>query len=136
MSATKRKRASPSERYSAKLLFQLRFGNEETETPMRISEQRIVTLGAISPEDAYRQAVDHGKKRQESFRNEDGISVRLEFVGVMDLMHLGAEADENEVWYEIKRMRAPMERRTKLIPPKKELPVFQLATRPRRNKAS
>lgn len=126
MSVKKSKNARSSERYSAKLLFQLRFGNEVGSAPMRITEHRIITLMAVDPEDAYRQAIAYGKANKTSFRNDDGVKVSLELVGVMDLMHLGAEADAIEVWYEMKKMRAPMERRAALIPSKNDLPVFRL----------
>ena len=112
-------------RFAAKLLFQLRFENESSKSPMRLAEQRIIVVDAANPDNAYQQALRYGASKQESFLNEDGVEVHLEFVGVMDLMHLGAEADESEVWYEIKRMRAPLERKSRLIPRKGDLGVFK-----------
>jgi hypothetical protein len=39
----------------------------------------------------------------------------------MDLLGLGPECEENEVWYEIKEYLNPMERKSKLLPPEKRL---------------
>lgn len=127
MNAKSKSRSARSrpERFAAKLLFQLRFENEGSTSPMRLAEQRIIIVEAPNPDHAYKQALRYGASKQESFLNEDGVEVRLEFVGVMDLMHLGAEADENEVWYEVKRMRAPLERKSRLIPRKSDLGVFK-----------
>jgi hypothetical protein len=57
--------------------------------------------------------------------------VFFEFVGVQQLMELGSECDPNEVWYEIREMFRPMERKKRLIPPEKSLYAFD---GPRRRK--
>lgn len=111
-------------RFAAKLLFQYRVGREG-ESKFRICEERIVILSKRTPESAYAEAIGIGKASCESFVNEEGKSVAIEFVGIVDMMDLGLESESNEVWYEIKTMLRPMERRSKLIPPKERLSAFR-----------
>lgn len=49
-----------------------------------------------------------------------------EFIGVEELLELGSGPDEQEeVWWEFVPMLRPMERRSKLIPPKHRLRAFE-----------
>jgi hypothetical protein len=41
------------------------------------------------------------------------------------MIHLGEEADEDEWWYSVRRMKAPMERRKRLIPDANYLSAFR-----------
>jgi hypothetical protein len=49
----------------------------------------------------------------------------MEFVGVLDLIELDPECEEDEVWYEIKTSLRPMERRAKLLPADKDLAAIR-----------
>ena len=119
------------DRYAAKLLFQFRFDND-TPVSMRMVEERIIVILAKSASDAYKKALSRGKKNQARFKNEEGLLVNFEFVGVSDLMHLGVECESDEVWYEIRRMKSPVERKNKIIPEKRSLSAFQYESRKKR----
>jgi hypothetical protein len=108
------------EQFSAKLLFQFRIGRQRHSQRRRLCEERIVQLQASSSKVALTIAKRKGRTAQHSYRNIDGEMVRFEFVGVMDLLHLGP-CEEGEVWFEFTRRLSPMERRHKLIPPDSEL---------------
>ena len=108
------------QRFSAKLLFQYRVGSSKN-SKFRICEERIVTFREIDARTALDKAKKIGSSSEESYKNDEGGHVHIEFIGVRDLMQLGAESELGEVWYEIKTMLLPMERKKKLIPPEKEL---------------
>ena len=101
-------------RYAAKLLFQ--FSVEGDVRKHRLCEERILNFQARSPREALRVAKQRGKKGEHAYKNSDGDVVAFQFVGVMDLMSLGVEAGDDEVWYEIRERLNPMERRTRIIP--------------------
>jgi len=112
-------------RFAAKLLFQYRVG-KPANSKFRICEERIVVLRKNTPESALSEANRIGESSQTDFLNDEGETVAIEFVGVLDLMNLGLESEPNEVWYEIKTMLRPVERRKKLIPPKEKLSAFRI----------
>jgi hypothetical protein len=56
---------------------------------------------------------------------------RLWFVGVLQLMRLGAECADGEVWWELRRRRRAKERPRALLPAARTLWVF--GNRPSRN---
>lgn len=113
-------KSSLDSRFSAKLLFQYRIGGPK-QSKFRICEERIVTLRNKSAAGAIREAKKIAKNSQSCYLNDDGNKVFIEFVGLLDFMELGVESDENEVWYEIKTMLRPMERKNKIIPPDEKL---------------
>lgn len=80
---------------------------------------------ALSADEAYRIASEKGLEGKFKFKNDDGVRIYFEFVGVLDLMHLGLEAGDDEVWYEIKRMRCPMSRKRSLLPSRSQLSAFK-----------
>ena len=47
--------------------------------------------------------------------------MRFEFIGVMELLHLGVECDSDEVWWEMSRDLLPSERRGRYFPPDAQL---------------
>ena len=47
--------------------------------------------------------------------------VYFEFIGVMDLLHLGPECDDDQVWYDIHERLLPMERKLEVIPAESDL---------------
>lgn len=104
-------------RYSAMLLFQYRadLGNGQSDV-MRCCEERLIVLFARNAESALRKAKAHGKESEFNGRSEAGNRVLFEFVGVKDLLLLELH-DEQEVWYDIRTLKLPMERRDKILPP-------------------
>jgi hypothetical protein len=100
-------------RFAAKLLFQFRVG-PRARSRRRLCEERTVLFRANSPKQALSKAKRAGKAAQLTYVNSDGQTVYFEFVGVMDLLHLGRECNQDEVWYEVKELVKPMERRAKL----------------------
>jgi Domain of unknown function (DUF4288) len=108
-------------RYSAKLLFQFRVIVDGECGKRRICEERIVLIEAASARTALISAKSKGKKAQFRYRNANGNPVRFEFIGVMDLLCLGVECKEDEVWYDIVERLLPLERKSTLIPPESEL---------------
>lgn len=119
------RRMTDTSRFAAKLLFQYRVG-KPANSKFRICEERIVVLRKNTPESALSEANRIGESSQTDFLNDEGETVAIEFVGVLDLMNLGLESEPNEVWYEIKTMLRPVERRKKLIPPKEKLSAFRI----------
>lgn len=108
-------------RYAVKMLFQYRASYRGEQYKMRTVEERIVVFREISARVAYSKALRYGKRAQFDLVNDHGAKIYFEFVGVLDLEELGIECDDNEVWYDIKRMKMPMERRKALIPDKSKL---------------
>lgn len=72
-----------------------------------------------------RYALSRAKKMAQAttydFENANGDRVFFEFVGVVDLLHLGAECQPEEVWYDLMDRLRPMERQAKLIRSDSEL---------------
>lgn len=108
-------------RYSAKLMFQFRVDLGDDSGKRRLCEERIVVLQAASAKSALAQAKRRGRKAEYSYRNTDGNQVYFEFVGILDLLHLGPECEPDEVWYDIRERLLPMERRDAILPPETEL---------------
>lgn len=109
-------------RYSVKLLFQFRadLGEGRSDT-MRRCEERIIVLSARSAESALRKAKHYGKSEEFDAKAEAGNPIYFEFIGVTDLLELGAECEPNEVWYDIVTLKLPSERRDRLIPKESDL---------------
>lgn len=118
-------RDSPELRFAAKLLFQFR---HEDDAPggFRNVEERIVLLLGRDAATVYAAAQRRGKRASYSYLNDGGGRVYFEFVGITDLMNLGPETEDDEVWYDIRRMKDPMQRRRDLIPDKQSLDAFKL----------
>lgn len=110
-----------SERYAAKLLFQFRVTVDGDDGVMRTCEERIVVLRAMHARDALAKAKRYGRKEQFDYRNDDGNPVHLQFVGVLDLLRLGPECEDDEVWYDIVTRKQPMERAASIVPKESEL---------------
>jgi hypothetical protein len=92
---------------------------------MRTCEERIVTFKAPSAERAWQKAQSLGLAHQFEYRNDSGGTVHFEYVGIMDLLHLGSErSGPEEVWYDIVDRLKPSERKAKLIPRKQDLQAF------------
>ena len=78
-------------------------------------------LDAVSAKQALAKAKRKGKKSEFHYKNDDDNPVYFEFIGVLDLLELGLECEDDEVWYDIVQRLLPSERRSKLIPPEAEL---------------
>jgi hypothetical protein len=96
---------------------------------MRTVERRIVVFDGFSADNALNLAIKCGRNSELVYDNDAGGKVHLEFVGVEDLMHLGSECADNEVWYEIGTMLLPNERKSSLIPHAEELSAIKLERR-------
>ena len=105
-------------RFSAKLLFQFRVGSSSV---MRLCEERIILLTAQSGRGALALAKKRGNAAQHSYKNGEGATVRFEFIGVLDLLHLGVECEADEVWYNITQRKLPKERASQILPPESSL---------------
>jgi hypothetical protein len=100
---------------------------------LEASEERIIHIHARSDAEALRKAKRYGASEEWSDSRE-ASKVRFEFVGVLDLRDLLAcSPDEGEVWYELKEMLRPSERRRSLIPSGRELIVNAWIRRQRKN---
>ena len=89
----------------------------------------MILIKAKSAREALRLARRHASRRRRSFRTTDGSRMAFEFVGVLDLLHLGVECEPEEVWYDIIQLVRPMERRRELIPPEAKLNAIQWEAR-------
>ena len=117
------------DRYSAKLLFQFRIDIEDAPSKRRRCEERIVVFEAKTAQAALKKSQRRGQIAEHSYTNEEGNAVHFEFIGIMDLLLLGVECDDDEVWYDVRERMLPMERRDKLIPPESELNAIRNATK-------
>lgn len=115
------------QRYAAMLLFQFRVVTSGVSNSRRLCEKRLILLTAPDGRAALKTAKCRGRKAQHSYLNGDGGRVRFEFVGVLDLLHLGVECEPDEVYYQLCRHTKPMERRAKLLPPESRLQKLQRA---------
>lgn len=112
-------------KYSAKLLFQFRVVINKDSGKRRLCEERIIIFHCETPDLAVIKMNERGKKEEFDYVNDDGNTVFFEFIGIQDLLELGSETKEDEVWYDIKEYLTPMERKDKLIPNPKSLSVFK-----------
>jgi hypothetical protein len=125
---------TPDGRYAAKLLFQFR-SEDDKPGGFRIVEERILLIETETAELAYKAAMQRGKEGESAFKNDEGAKVFVEFVGVTDLMSLGPEVEDDEVWYDIRQMKDPMQRKSTLVPKKRDLSAICLE-RPYRTNAA
>jgi hypothetical protein len=114
-------KSSQGDRYAAKLLFQYRVLVDRKPNIMRTCEERMVVFRAKSARNALSAAKRRGKNAQFQQTNPAGNRVFFEFVGVLDLLQLGPECEDDEVWYEIKVIKQPKERSKKVIPSERKL---------------
>ncbi len=102
--------------FAAKLLFEFYITVNGKAGVRRLCEERIVLIQAPTARDALREANRQGRAAQ--YRDANGGNpLHFRFVGVIDLMKLGIECQDNEVWYDVVVRERPMERREKLVPP-------------------
>lgn len=111
-------------RYSAKLLFQYRFP-KDLASRYRTVEERLVCLHASSAKQALSMFKQRGKRDAYRFTNNDGVPVRFEFVGVIEMIHLGQEAEKDEFWYSVRRMKMTREKEKSVVPSAQDLSAFR-----------
>ena len=112
-------------RFSVKLLFQFRVESLGASNVMRLCEERIILLNAKSGRSALVAAKRRGKASEHSYKNDAGATVHFEFVGVLDLLHLGVECEADEVWYNITQRKLPKERASKILPSESSLSAIR-----------
>lgn len=108
-------------RYAALLLFQFRVVTAGEVNKRRLCEKRLILLAAPNGRAALRAAKRRGRASRHNYLNGNGGRVNFEFVGVLDLLHLGVECEPDEVWYQMCRLEEPMERRSRLLPAESRL---------------
>jgi hypothetical protein len=110
-------------RYAAKLLFQFRRSDEPADGGhRRIVERRIVAIDASGPEEAYERALALGAEEEWS-GNYGDFDVNFELVGILQMIERTA-GDDSELWWELDELDAPLERAAELVPPKRDLIIF------------
>ena len=114
-------------RYSAKLLFQFRMVANGDSGVRRLCEERIIVFRAASPRSALVEAKRRGKAAQHRYKNNLGDPVYFEFVGILDLLELGAECEADEMWYGLVEKLRPMERKHTILPKEKDLTAIRNA---------
>ena len=107
--------------YSAKLLFEFAVLVGGKPGARRLCEERLILLEAADARSAVREAKRQGRSAQYRYRNGDRNRVLFRFVGILDLVHLGVECQQNEVWYDITERLRPMERRQTILPAEAQL---------------
>jgi len=118
-------RTQQTRRYAAKLLFQFRVVTDGQSDKRRTCIESIINFHAQGASAALRHAKKRGREREVRYANPDGNPVFVEFVGVLDLQDLGSECEEDEVWYNVKTVLTPMERKSRILPAEKDLCVFK-----------
>ena len=111
-------------KYSAKLLFQWRPVRKGVSRKRRVCEERIIVIEAVSAREALKKVKKIGKKEEYNETN-DGIKIFFEFIGVQELKDISLSFSDGEVWYELREMVNPMERKSKLIPKENKLDALR-----------
>ena len=83
---------------------------------MRICEEKILLFSVKNNEDIISLSKEKAKELEFDFENDNDDKVFYEFIGILDICHLGTEVEDNEVWYDIKTMLTPMERKDNILP--------------------
>lgn len=100
--------------YAATLLYQYSVKGEPS--TIRLCEKQIIHVKASSDREALRLARKHGKSRTSRYENAAGSITCFDFVAVTDLIDLMEPdpGDPLEVWYDILRLKTPLERKQEL----------------------
>ncbi len=111
------------------LLFQFRVVTDGVANRRRLCERRLLVLEALSGRDALKKAKRRGRKSEHHYANSRGGQVFFEFVGVLDLLNLGPECEDGEVWYQLCELLEPRERQDQLIPAEETLQAIAEGSR-------
>lgn len=120
--------------YAAKLLFQFRITVGGVDGKRRACEERITLIKSRTARQALAEAKRRGAESEHDYTNNEGSPVQFEFVGVMDLMHLGIECEPSTVWYDITDRLLPFERRKKILPAESQLSAIVLESKANRSR--
>jgi len=112
-------------KFAAQLLFQFKVIVDGSPSKRRITQTSIIVLKAKTAQSALALAKKRGKDREYEYLNDEDNNVFFEFIGVQELLHLGVECEEDEVWYDVKERLLPMERRVNFIPKESDLNAFK-----------
>lgn len=110
-------------RFAARLLFQYRVEHRGRSNKMRTCEERTLILRSRSPAAALKKAERYGRKQENSVK-DCAKFVYFEFVGVTEMLALDSLTDEDEVWWDIRKIRTPSERKRELVPVAAKLRAF------------
>lgn len=119
-SRASKKKPAAERRFAAVLLFQFQIGEGTEYGKFRTCERRIINFKATTYRKALSHARSYGKKEQLQYHNAEGVLVRFQFVGLMDLTDLDI-CNEEEVWYDIVDLKEPMERKSEILPSEDKL---------------
>ena len=113
-------------RYTAVLLFEFNVTSRGRSLARRLCEERVIVFPASTAKAALAHAKAYGRAEQHSYTNARGGKVRFRFVGLLDLLHVGVECGPEEVWYGLRELLRPMERRRSLVPPEASLNAVRI----------
>jgi hypothetical protein len=97
-------------------MFQFRVVANRRSYARRLCEERIFIIDAGSAPESLAKAKRRGRKAEHRYRNTYDHMVHYEFIGVMAIVELGLECDDDEVWYEFYDRVRPDKRRSRFIP--------------------
>jgi hypothetical protein len=109
-------------RYAANLMFQYGLDGHRQARPL--CEKRIIVLEARGAKEAVRRARQYGKRQELSYRNADGQTFRIRFLGLVDVLGL-EHSEAEEVYYSMFRTSRPVQH----LQRDEHLAVFQVGPR-------
>lgn len=111
-------------KFAALMLFQFRNVKKNKVNKKRVCEERIIIFEEDTADSAYRKALKRGKEEETEYE-DSGVKILFEFVGIMEMVELGASFEDDEVWCRLIEKIEPMENKNKLIPKKTHLLAFK-----------
>lgn len=100
-------------RYATKLLLAWSPDPVTNSRRRAVTEERILTLSAVSPSAALRKADALGRRAELHYVSGH----RLTYVGVLQLLELDEATRADEVWWEFKRRSTDRAKLRRLLPP-------------------
>src|SRR5688572_22708332 len=91
-------------KYGANLL--LSYGVKEAPSARPLCERRIVVFEASGVRAAIRRAKQLGRRAEHHYKNADGRTVEIKFVGLIDVIDLNGTGPE-EAYYSMRRTTRP-----------------------------
>lgn len=118
-------RKPKSELFAAKLLFQYRVNVKGHYAKRKLCEERIVHVKASTARQALASVKKIARSAEHKYVNNEGNPVHFQFVGIIDLIYLHEKYYPEEVWYELKGLLNPMQRRAKFVRADNELTAIR-----------
>jgi hypothetical protein len=115
-------------RFAGVLFFQFRTVRDGKSNQRRICEERTVLIEAAAPKQAVQKLTSLGKLEQYDYSASSRERIFFEFIGIRELLELGGEESENEVWWRLFEAIRPNERRSRWIPKTAELRAFSVGS--------